>query len=205
MHEHSDVALRDLHHRGDVGDRQIIDHAEHDGLGLVVGQRRHHSNRPIEGPVALVRDVGADRMVCRPEGRTGTTHRPTHHAAHRVDASPVGDREQPSAEIVVVTLEPVDRRRHVDPHLRRDVVGRGRAASSEVPQQRGVVAAPQLGQRITMAESSSVERVRWARHHPVVSARRRPNSSASCGEPGPCLVIVVSGRRGRPGCGGTPR
>lgn len=89
----------------------------------------------------------------------------------------MGDREQPAPEVGEVALESIDRAGDIDPHLRRDVIGCGRASGTQIPQQRRMVVTPQRGERVTVTGTGRAQQLGTTKHHSASSAPEAQNSS----------------------------
>lgn len=169
--EDADAALGTTHDRSDVGDRQIGDHAQQHGFGLIGWEPPDEFDGPIERSGTLGVDVGAR---CRPglalalEDLVAVA--PPSVASDLVDATPGGDREEPSAELVRVAIERGQAAGDLDPHRRRDVVRIVHALAAEVAEQEVLMRAPELAEGVAVARCSSHDHIV---HRPSIGHTRR--------------------------------
>lgn len=146
MHEHAHVALALVHDLGHFRDREIGDHAEQHGFGLIGGEAADQCQCALErfGPFGLLRGGFDLRRPSRqrPLGAVLPILTPA-HGSDVVDPASGGDREQPAPKIRLAALETVQAGGDLEPHRRRQIVGVRHAFAPEVSEEQMLVGAPQ--------------------------------------------------------------
>lgn len=149
MHEDAHCTLTTLHDLGDLGHPEVGDDTEEHGFGLVGWQRPDEGECVFERRRPLGLLVGSRRRG--PVGLgllIGLVLRSSLRRTDVVDPASGSDREEPSPEIGLVTLEAVEPRGDFDPHDRGEILRVAHPFAAEVAEEEVLVRAPELAERL---------------------------------------------------------
>lgn len=143
--------LSPSHDLGDLGDRQVAEHPQQHGFRLIGWEGAHQRQRGVERVRVLHRHRRVGLFVRHRQLplALGTALAPA-PGPDVVDAPAGGDREQPSAEVRLVAVEPAEPGGDLDPDDRRQIVRVGHALAAEVPQEQMLVRTPQVSERVAV-------------------------------------------------------
>lgn len=149
MDEDAHGSLTSLHDLSNLGDAELCDDPEEHRICLIGWQRADQREGTFEGfgILGTLTDVGRVRGPFGGDLALGSL--PTTLArADVVDPPSGGDREQPSSEVGLVTVEAVETGGDLEPHGRGEIFGFCHPLAAEVAKEQMLVRPPDLAERV---------------------------------------------------------